>query len=464
MMTRLATGGVLLALTGVMAYLMLHVTPTWQSDRDKPLYLTLVALAWLLVGVAILLLRRLGARWAAGFVLVGTLLVGATGLLHVPLTSTDSARYNWDGIVQKAGISPYAHVPAAGELTGLRTDWLFTAGHACGRAETGVGASESGELVCTIINRPLVPTIYPPVAEASFLLARLPFASSVGFLPTQLLGLLVALATTLLLLVGLRRQGRSPGWAALWGWSPFVALEAVNNAHIDVLAVCLALGGLLLLTRAGARTSHRVWGGILIGLGIATKFLPVLLLPPVLRRRALQLTLTIIGTVAAVYVPYVLVSGLGVLGYLPGYLNEEGYESGSRSVLLSLILPGEWATYAALAILVVIALLLLRRADPANPWVAQTIMVGSALLILSPRYGWYALLLLPFIVLSGRIEWLGVVLVLQLRQQYAPDFLFQTTLAIALAIVVVATLLRHLRARTRMGQENVDSRQALLVE
>lgn len=48
-----------------------------------------------------------------------------------PRTSTDMFRYAWDGRVQAAGISPYAHPPAAPEPAPLRDDWLFPSEGAC---------------------------------------------------------------------------------------------------------------------------------------------------------------------------------------------------------------------------------------------------------------------------------------------------------------------------------------------
>jgi hypothetical protein len=36
------------------------------------------------------------------------------------------------------------------------------------------------------------------------------------------------------------------------------------------------------------------------------------------------------------------------------------------------------------------------------------IVMGIALLVATPRYGWYAALLIALIVMSGRIEWLPV--------------------------------------------------------
>ncbi|MDI3214086.1 hypothetical protein QK291_18875, partial [Arthrobacter sp. AL12] len=54
----------------------------------------------------------------------------------------------------------------------------------------------------------------------------------------------------------------------------------------------------------------------------------------------------------------------------------------------------------------------LRRTRTGNLWEQQTVMIGLTLLIISPNYPWYALMLLPFIVLSRRWEYVAVILAL----------------------------------------------------
>ncbi|WP_375405636.1 glycosyltransferase 87 family protein [uncultured Amnibacterium sp.] len=414
-------------------------------DRT-PAYFAIEGVCWTLFAAAVLLLLRVPRRAAPAVVLLGTVLLGAAGASGPPNISTDSARYNWDGIVQDAGVSPYRFVPADAALAPLRPAWLFPAGATAadgtltcpGPLKLPVEQIGAAGTVCTAINRPTVPTIYPPVAEALFAAARIAVPADAQYLPTQLLGLLAVLGTTALLLRTLRSAGRDPRLAAVFGWCPFVVTEAVTNAHIDAWAALLALAATVLISRG-----RQGWGGVVLGLAIATKFLPVLVVPPLGRRRPWLIGLTAIGTVALVYVPHVLAVGPSVIGYLPGYLNEEGYDSGSRSALLSAVLPDAASTPAALILLAVLAVVLLIRSDPADPWAAQTVMVGSALLILSPAYGWYSLLLVPFIVMSGRWEWFAVVIGLSLIGVHHDLPIMRSVLVVVLAMVVLSALLRR---------------------
>ena len=85
-------------------------------------------LSWGVLIGAVSLLRRVPRRRVGAVIIAGTVLLGLVAVSAPPRTSNDSARYAWDGIVQKAGISPYSYVPVDETLAGLRPDWLFAPG------------------------------------------------------------------------------------------------------------------------------------------------------------------------------------------------------------------------------------------------------------------------------------------------------------------------------------------------
>jgi hypothetical protein len=352
--------------------------------------------------------------------------------------------------VQNAGISPYAYTPANDRLDDLRPEWLFpspvtdSAGEpSCvgERLET-VKKTESREIFCSTLNRTTVPTIYPPAAEIFFAGLRAITGPAPGFWVMQLAGLLLSLGTTVMLLFGMRRHGINPRWAALWAWCPLVATEAVTNSHVDILGVIFVVAAVFLAS------AGRYWlGGIALGAAIATKLIPVLAAPAMLRGRGWKVIVASIATFALLYVPYVLATGIGVLGYLPGYLSEEGYEDGTRFALISLVAPGGAGIIVAGTLLVVVAVLVIVKTDPAHPWLGQLVMIGSALLIVSPRYPWYALLLLPFIALTGRWEWLAVPFALTIRLLIPDDLVTQLATGAAVLVVVGVTLWRRRSSR-----------------
>jgi hypothetical protein len=212
---------------------------------------------------------------------------------------------------------------------------------------------------------------------------------------------------TLVLLAGLRWLGRDLRWAALWAWCPTVALEAGNSAHVDVVAVLLTAVALLVLSRRSGGTRGALLGGALLGLAIATKVTPVLTGPAVLRRKWWAVIVSAAGAVAAVYLPHVLAVGSKVIGFLPGYLQQEGYDSGQRFAIIALFASGHLAIVIAVAILGVSGLAVLRFSDPDRPWRGAVVMTGVALAVTTPSYQWYAILLVMLVVLDGRPEWLA---------------------------------------------------------
>ncbi len=426
--------------------------------------------AWLIFATALVALRWVPLRAAVVLIVTGCVALGVVSLLQPPRTSSDAARYVWDGIVQQSGTSPYSYVPVDPELESKRTDWLFPAPMVSPEGAGKVSYDCPGwephlvwqgdTLVCTAINRPEVNTIYPGAAEGYFLLVALASPDAAQYLPLQIMGLLLATGVTVLLLWGLRRYHSDPRWAALWAWCPLVAVEAVNNAHIDALGALLILVSVLLI---GGR--RQLLGGVALGAAIAVKLLPVLLLPALIRRRPMRLLLGTVASFVAAYLPYVLVSGREVIGFLPGYLDEEGYSEaeGSRFALLRLLLPDSWEgieTLAAIVVLAITALLVLWRVNPDRPWTAAATMFGVALLVATPSYPWYALLLIPLAALAGRWEWLAVAVASTVvyLEGAMPDGGWDEPLAIAQLsygaaglIVAVATVVRFWLARSAPG-------------
>jgi alpha-1,6-mannosyltransferase len=83
--------------------------------------------------------------WPTIFALAA--LMGATLLFTSPTLSDDMYRYVWDGRVQAAGYSPYTYPPSASQLAHLRDDDIWPQ-----------------------INRKNAVTVYPPLAEAIYVI------------------------------------------------------------------------------------------------------------------------------------------------------------------------------------------------------------------------------------------------------------------------------------------------------
>jgi Glycosyltransferase family 87 len=396
-----------LALSALAGLVLLVVRPSLNPAHVRPL--PLIALAWIVFLTAAWLLRKVRVRTAAALILLGGIGIQIAAVSAPPQQSDDLYRYIWDGRVQAAGIDPYAYVPAARQLAGLRDEFLWHphADHCVPASE--VSAHPAADLVagCTMINRPAVPTIYPPVAEAYFLGVHYLPAASKSTTPIQATTAFVAVLTTVLLLFGLGRLGRDVRMAALWSWCPTVALEAGNSAHVDVVAVGIAAAALLVLATARGRTRPTVLGGVLMGLAIATKVTPVLTVPAVLRRRWMTVAIAAGSAFVLVYIPHVLAVGGKVIGFLPGYLQQEGYTNGTRFGIIGLVVTGKLAMAMAVLILAAVAFAVVQFTDPDRPWQGAVMMTAAALAVTTPRYQWYALLLVMLVALDGRPEWLA---------------------------------------------------------
>lgn len=87
-------------------------------------------------------------------------------------------------------------------------------------------------------------------------------------------------------------------------------------------------------------------------------------------REWLRIVPAAFAVVVLAYLPYVLRSGTGVPGYLPGYLHEESYEPGTvrRFALPRLALPDSAAGPVAAADVLATAVWVLSCGDPRRPW------------------------------------------------------------------------------------------------
>ncbi len=411
MSPKLRIAGIAASLAILAGLILLIARPSLDPARIRQIML--IGAAWIAFGCAAWLVRGLAVRLAVGLILIGGIAVQVVALAGPPQGSSDLYRYIWDGRVQAAGIDPYLYAPGDAGVARLRNDFLWS-----GTGPGGYGdcvpnrtdvADPAASFVagCTLMNRPMVPTVYPPVAEAYFFTVQLAAPADDSTTPIQAAAAGVAVAVTLILLFGLRALGKDVRLAALWAWCPTVALEAGQNAHVDVVAVALTAIALLLLARA--RTEGRTaLGGVLIGLAIATKVTPVLVLPAVLRRGWWLISASVGMAIALVYAPHVMAVGEKIVGFFPGYLHQAGYSNGAGFTVIGLVAHGRLATAIAVVLLALVALAIMRYCDPDEPWRGGVLMTSAALAVCTPQFPWYAILLVMLVALDGRPEWLAI--------------------------------------------------------
>ena len=318
---------------------------------------------------------------------------------QVPSASSDIYRYVWDGRVQAQGINPYRYSPADPALEEYRDAAIYDG-----------------------INRKPVPTIYPPVAQTVFRAIYQIYPDSVTWTKVALSGFDLA---TIVVLAGLLvRLRMRPDRVVLYAWHPLLILELGHSGHIDVVAVTF------LALALWARLADRpVLTGVLLACAALTKFYAIVALPALLWaggwrswRRDLRLGLACAVTVALAYLPFLSV-GSKVFGYLFGYVEEEGFASGGRFYLLrrvhelaarwSIGLP-EWLVAVSIDSLRLYLIVFVgvmgtlalwcwwRPLRAAREIPGRALLLFFALLMLaSPTYPWYMLLVLVFVPFVG---------------------------------------------------------------
>ena len=357
------------------------------------------------------------ARWAT----IGLVIFFAAGFRAVlvtqrPYLSSDVYRYVWDGHVQAEGINPYRNVPEAPELSSLRDDKIYP----------NINLEDRQWL-----------SPYPPVAQIVFVaVSRIRPLSVTAFKAAMSS---FDLITVLLLMLVLARSGLDPARAIIFAWHPLAIFEGSHSGHIEAVFIAF----LALALWAWSERKHALTG-IALALATLVKFYPVLLLPVFLiakrdprdapgdaantnvgpsrersplsalvSRRSLTTLGAFVATVALAYLPY-LGAGKNLFGFLRDYVVEEGFiQSGSRYFLLTVareLTPMPTAVFlvvAAIAFAVASIRWLLRaKLDAVDVANAAMALAGLYLLVTTPRYPWYYILMIPFLCLAPRTGWL----------------------------------------------------------
>lgn len=236
---------------------------------DFPLLAAAFSLAF--AGYALLVAGRPGGtlKWLIGLGIALRIFL----VFAFPRLSDDVYRFIWDGNLLRAGVNPFLELP----------DYYLGAG----RAPAGV-TPELYEL----LNSPTYYTIYPPVAQGVFTAAA--YLSPTDWYWASVwmkLFLFGCELGTLWLLLRLlpvlgdkgdaaQVQNHQPQWPALYYWlNPLIIVEITGNLHFEGVMIFFLLLALHFLI--GSRWAR---AGVAMALSVASKLLPLLLLPYLLRR------------------------------------------------------------------------------------------------------------------------------------------------------------------------------------
>jgi hypothetical protein len=326
--------------------------------------------AWLIV-------RNRGTRFTLLLVLVFAVLFRLSILFAPPYLSDDIYRYVWDGRVQAAGINPYRYIPADEHLQSLRDEEIYP----------------------KINRRDYAHTIYPPMAEAVFLLTTR-VSESITWMKATMIGfeaIAIWAIVQLLTSCGLPRQR-----ILIYAWHPLVIWEFAGSGHVDPIAIAFMALALL-----AYRKNAEIATGVALGCATLGKVFPIVLLPGLYKRWNLKMPLAVAITIILGYVPYLSVGPRGALVFLLGHAPERGIESGEQFFLLSAIRRLPWgshvptAAFVGFVILILggLAVWMLRKQKPGDEnYIANALVLAATFTVLvTPHFPWYYVWLIPFL-------------------------------------------------------------------
>jgi hypothetical protein len=197
------------------------------------------------------------------------------------------------------------------------------------------------------------------------------------------------LLTIAVLLAWLRAVGRSRWLALMYAWNPLVILEIAHSGHVDALgALWIAVTAWMLSTGRGMRAA------IAFVLAVATKLLPIVLVPLFWRRIRVRDAIVGALVLALLYLPFAS-AGTLPLGAVPNVVDYIRFNGPLFKWFAWLLTPRAAAGIAVLAGLAVASWMRLKTSvdDPAAWGWPMAVSLACAPVV----YPWYLLYLTPFL-------------------------------------------------------------------
>jgi hypothetical protein len=289
--------------------------------------------------------------------------------LRVPSGADDDIhRYVWDGRLQRLGYNPYIVIPSDPAAKGLHTP-------------------ETRNL-----NNPDLPSPYPAGAQLFFRAVTGVHESTFAL---KLAFVVCDLAIVFVLLDVLRCSRQRAHLVLAYAWNPLLAIEVAGSGHIDIV------GALLLLVSAAALGRRwRATAAVGLGLAVAVKLLPVVLLPLYWKRVRIRDAALAAVVVGLLYVPF-LNHGRIPIGSLGTYVQTFRF-NGPVFAALDQVAPPQLLAGLAVLIGLVTATWLRIAAPEWSPDVFAWPMAAS-LLCAPVIFPWYLLCLLPFLTSASTL-------------------------------------------------------------
>jgi alpha-1,6-mannosyltransferase len=344
------------------------------GDRGGPYFmvsLTLAGIVYLLAIREFFVTPKVERRFPRRVVVIGLVLAAVWHIEFLRLPSgadDDIHRYVWDGHLQRLGYNPYLVIPSDPGVQSLHTP--ETRG----------------------LNNPDLPSPYPPGAQLFF---RAVTAIRESTFALKLAFVFCDFAIVFVLLDVLRGTQQGAHLVLAYAWNPLLAVEVAGSGHIDIVGTLLLVASVAALARR-----WRAIAAVALGLAVAVKFLPIVLLPLYWKRVRIRDATLAAAVVGLLYLPF-FDHGRVPIGSLGTYVQNFRF-NGPVFAALAPVAPPQLLVGLAVLAGFVTATLLRRKAPDLSPdkfaW-----PMAACLLCAPVVFPWYLLWLLPFLTSASTL-------------------------------------------------------------
>jgi hypothetical protein len=338
---------------------------TGDQTRRVPSHLAVYGLAFAVYLVALRSARGVSRR-GLGVALALAVAWRLALVTAPPLLSDDVYRSVWEGRIQLHGGNPYSLCdrPDAPRWLALR------------------------DAVWENVNHQDFPAVYPPLWQ---LAARLVVTLDDSVTAIKAFLVVCELATLAVLAVLVRRRGQPAERLLVLAWNPLALVEIAGSGHNEALGLLLVV-----LALAALDAGRGLASAVAVGLGVQAKLLPGLLAIAWSRRYRPLHVLAAVAAAVLLVLPYAA-AGPDLWWSLGQYAERWRFNETAFALLASA--TGSHAAavrLSAVLVVLVAGVLAVRRVEPAS----GALVVVAATLFLAPNVlPWYALWLLPLLVL-----------------------------------------------------------------
>jgi alpha-1,6-mannosyltransferase len=404
----------------IISYIILYLLDDFRSQIIN-YFLTLLPayLAYFLIVYYSLKLKT-SANKDLIFLLIIGFLIRMILIPSNPILSDDIYRYLWDGKVFYDGFNPFAYPPASPVLEGLRDSTIYPK-----------------------INYPGIPTVYPPFSQIIFAVS---YIIGYNIIVWKLVlfvfeGILVFFLYKLIIHFKMNTMRLS-----IYLINPLVVIETYSSGHLDIIAVCLFMIGIYYFYKKKSVVSI-----LAFILSILSKYNPLLMILPLLKKRFLLKISILFGSIITVLFPFVLSGTIPTAGFISftnrwefnGFLYKSflfiydllefqsqkwfslAYNGHTEEFYITGAFYYKILVFIILIFIVIDQLKKLKMTEDFKGinYLQPVLFIGTAMLLLSPTlYPWYLVWIIPLLVFLPNWSWLIFTMLIQLSYFVLQDY------------------------------------------